>query len=150
MMHRIANVKKMKKISLRHQIIQTYYKKNSMSEIPTSYNEVINHPDKDLWLQAMQEEMSSIKQNNTWKLTDLPFDRKPIGCKWLFTSKSNEQGMIERYKARLVAQGFSQKFGIDYNQVFAPVAKQATLRIFLNIASQSNFHTRHLDIKTAF
>lgn len=123
---------------------------NSLSETPTSYNEVITHPNKEKWLEAMIDELNSINKNNVWTLTTLPTDRKAIGCKWLFTMKYNQTNQTYRYKARLVAQGFSQKFGVDYNQVFAPVAKQCTLRILLSIASHENLHTRHLDVKTAF
>lgn len=123
---------------------------NSLSEIPTNYNEAINHANKEYWIGAMLEELSSIDKNKTWILCDLPKERKAIGCRWLFNMKNNEKGEPVRFKARLVAQGFSRKFGVDYNQTFAPVAKHSTLRILLSIASQNNYHTKHLDIKTAF
>lgn len=119
---------------------------NSLTEIPTSYNEAITHPLKEYWIKAMVQEISSIHQNNTWVLADLPDNRKAIGCKWIFTIKNNEKGVPVRFKARLVAQDYSQKFGLDYNQVFAPVAKQSTLRILLSITSKASYHTRHLDI----
>lgn len=123
---------------------------NSLIEIPTTYNEAINHPNKDKWIDAMNQEISSINKNETWEICNLPKDRKAIGCKWLFTMKNNEKGEPIRFKARLVAQGFSQKFGTDYNQTFAPVAKQSTFRLLLSIASKENYIAKHLDIKTAF
>lgn len=130
--------------------IHTIESINSIAQIPSSYNEAMNHPKKEQWLDAMSQEIQSINNNNTWTLCDLPEDRKPVGCKWLFTMKNNAKGEPVRFKARLVAQGFSQKFGVDYNQIFAPVAKQSTFRILLSIASQKKYNTRHLDIKTAF
>lgn len=123
---------------------------NSITDIPTTYEEGINHPNKNQWLDAMHQELLSLNKHQTWKLCDLPKDRKPLACKWLFNLKNNDRGEPVRFKARLVAQGFSQKFGLDYNQTFAPVAKQSTLRLILSIASQANYNAIHLDVKTAF
>lgn len=80
----------------------------------------------------MQEEFEAIQNNKTVKL---PEDRKSIGCKWVFKLKTDSGGKIQRYKARLVAKGFSQKFGEDYDEIFAPVVKQTSLRILLTLAS---------------
>lgn len=106
--------------------------------------------DKDKWIYAMKDEIKSLKENGTWELCELPADRKAIGCKWLFKIKTDENGNIDRYKARLVAQGFSQKFGTDYDQVFAPVVKQTTFRLLLSIASTKNLIVKHLDVNTAY
>lgn len=102
------------------------------------------------WVEAMKEEISSLQKCGTWSLVDLPPNRKPIGCKWVFKKKVDVKGMVSRYKARLVAQGFSQKYGEDYDQVFAPVVKYSTLRVLLSIAGKEKFLVRHLDAKTAF
>lgn len=72
-------------------------------------------PEKDHWIKAMQKEMDSLEENDVWELVKLPEGRKSVGSKWVFKTKMNADGRIERYKARLVAQGFSQKFGSDYD-----------------------------------
>lgn len=101
--------------------LQDYYLYNAkeMKREPTSYADAISRPDGNLWYKAMLEELSSITKNDTWELTDLPEGRKAIGSKWVYKLKSDKDENIEQYKARLVAQGFSQKFGIDYDEIFA-------------------------------
>ena len=79
----------------------------------------------------MTEELKALEANHTWDITQLPPLKRPIGCKWVFTVKYLSDGRIERYKARLVAQGFSQIHGIDYGETFAPVAKMNTVRILI-------------------
>lgn len=86
---------------------------------PRSYNEAFNSNEKHEWLSAMKDELKSIEENDTWTLTDLPQGRKSIGSKWVFKKKIDDKGIVVRYKARLVAQGFTQKYGIDYDEVFA-------------------------------
>lgn len=98
----------------------------------------------------MKSEYNSLINNKTWILCDLPNERKPIGCKWLFKIKTNQNGEIERFKARLVAKGYSQKFGIDYDEIFAPVVRQSTFRILLSIATKFNLKVKQYDIETAF
>lgn len=87
----------------------------------------------------MEEEIRSINKNNTWTLTELSKDKKAIGCKWIFERKKNSVTGLTKYKAKLVAQGFSQKYGTDYNEVFAPVVRATTLRLLLTIASLRKF-----------
>lgn len=125
---------------------------NMTTEIkePKSYNEAISSQKRDEWIRAMKEEMTSLNKNGTWELTNLPGDRKAIGCKWVYKVKTNADGGIQRYKARLVAQGFSQKFGTDYNDIFAPVVRQATFRTLLAVAAKEKLLVEHLDAKTAF
>eukprot|EP00253_Pinus_taeda_P005271 PITA_05271 len=77
----------------------------------------------EVWVQAMQEEMDSIHKNDTWELTELPHDRKNIGTKWVYKTKFNSDESVERQKARFVAKGFTQKYGIDYEETFAPVER---------------------------
>ena len=90
------------------------------------------------------------KDNIEVALVDLPEGRRAIGSKWVFKIKTNALGEIQQYKARLVAQGFSQKFGTEYDQVFAPVVLQSTFRIMLTIAAKQRMRVIHLDAKTAF
>ena len=83
-------------------------------------------------------------------LTELPEGMKAIGCKWVFTLKRDAEGEIQRYKARLVAQGFSQKYGVDFDETFAPVVKHTTVRTLLSVAACKGMQVKHLDVKTAF
>lgn len=117
---------------------------------PKTLSEAVNGEFKSQWKQAIDDEMKSLKLNGTWELCELPMDRKAIGCKWTFKAKTDASGNVVRFKARLVAQGFLQKFGTDYDQVFAPVAKQTTFRTLLAIAAKENLIVRHIDAKTAF
>lgn len=117
---------------------------------PKTLEEALNSELKSYWKQAIEDEMLSLKKNRTWELCELPKDRKAIGCKWTFKAKTDSNGNVARFKARLVAQGFSQKFGTDYDQVFAPVAKQTTFRTLLVIASKENLIVQHIDAKAAF
>ncbi|KAJ4788299.1 polyprotein [Rhynchospora pubera] len=102
------------------------------------------------WQQAMNEEMNAIVKNETWELATLPKDHKPIGVKWVYKKKLNAQGEVERYKARLVAKGYKQKAGIDYEEVFAPVARMETIRLLISLAAQNKWNIYQMDVKSAF
>ncbi len=93
------------------------------SEESQIMEEALNGEDAKKWEMAMQEEFDSLIVNNTWSLVPLPKGRKPISCKWVFKIKRGVNGEVEHYKARLVARGFTQTFGVDYNETFAPVTK---------------------------
>lgn len=114
---------------------------------PKTLSEALSSKNKVQWIQAMKEEMESLKKNETWKLSKLPDDRTAIGCKWVYKVKGDAKGNTVRFKARLVAQGFTQKYGTDYDHVFAPVARQARFRTLLAIASKEKYIVRHLDFK---
>jgi hypothetical protein len=98
----------------------------------------------------MREELEALRKNQTWELTNLPNGKKAVGCKWVFTIKQNPEGKIERYKARLVARGYSQTYGIDYDETFAPVAKMNTERILISCAANFGWPLHQLDVKNAF
>ena len=98
----------------------------------------------------MQEEINSIEKNKTWELVDLPEGYKPIGVKWVYKTKFNTDCKVEKYKARLVAKGYKEKAGIDYDEVFAPVARQETIRLVLSLAAQNSWSVFQLDVKSAF
>jgi hypothetical protein len=99
------------------------------------------------WVQAMNQEIDSIEKNKTWDLIDLPRHKKSIGVKWVYKTKLNEKGQIEKHKARLVAKGFSQQPGIDYGETFSPVARLNTVRTLLAIASQHKWQVYQMDVK---
>jgi hypothetical protein len=114
---------------------------------PTSYVEAAAHQE---WKDAMDKEMQSIERNNTWELVKLPVGKKPIGLKWVFKLKRNSNGEVVKYKARLVAKGYVQKYGIDFEEVFAPVARLDTVRVLLAFAANNGWKVHHLDVKYAF
>lgn len=117
---------------------------------PSSYQEAMHSAESAQWSAACEEEMASLEANNTWTYTQLPPDKRAINVKWVFKIKTNAEGEPERYKARLVAQGFRQQEGVDYTEVFAPVSKHATLRTLLSTVAANDLELHQLDIKTAF
>ena len=94
--------------------------------------------DKEEWVTKMNEEYNSIMRNKTWKLVELPKDKAPIGCKWLFKFKLKDDGSIDKFKTRLVAKGYSQQEGIDFEETNALVAKLNTIRLLLALATKHN------------
>ncbi|GKE50644.1 putative ribonuclease H-like domain-containing protein, partial [Tanacetum coccineum] len=102
------------------------------------------------WVDAMQEELLQFKIQKVWILVDLPYGKRAIGTKWVYRNKKDERGVVVRNKARLVAQGYRQEEGIDYDEVFAPVAKIKAIRIFLAFASYMGFIVYQMDVKSAF
>ena len=102
------------------------------------------------WRKAMDNEINSIEKNNTWTLSELPKGVKKIGVKWVFKTMRDENGKIIKHKARLVAKGYPQKQGIDYSEVFAPVARLDTVRMVIATATQKGWKIFQLDVKSAF
>ncbi|GKA36542.1 putative ribonuclease H-like domain-containing protein [Tanacetum coccineum] len=102
------------------------------------------------WVDAMQEELLQFKIQKVWILVNLPYGKKAIGTKWVYRNKKDERGVVVRNKARLVAQGHRQEEGIDYDEVFAPVARIEAIRIFLAFASYMGFIVYQMDVKSAF
>lgn len=107
-------------------------------------------PREKLWHAAAEEENESLNNHQVWKLTDFPPGRKAITYKWIFKGKTDSEGNVHTYKARLVARGFSQRYGEDYDETFAPVVRHETIRVLLVIAAQRRLHVRHLDVKSAY
>ncbi|GJT02382.1 putative ribonuclease H-like domain-containing protein [Tanacetum coccineum] len=102
------------------------------------------------WIEAMQEELLQFKLQEVWTLVDLPNGKRAIGTKWVFRNKKDERGIVIKNKARLVAQGYTQEEGIDYDEVFAPVARIEAIRLFLAYASFKDFMVYQMDVKSAF
>ena len=98
----------------------------------------------------MNEEIKSMKDNDVWNLVPLPKGEKPIGCKWIFKTKRDSKGNVERYKARLVANGFTQKEGIDYKETFSPVSSKDSFRIIMALVAHFDLELHQMDVKTAF
>ncbi|GJZ61360.1 zinc finger, CCHC-type containing protein [Tanacetum coccineum] len=116
-------------------------------EEPRNYKEASTYKK---WIEAMEIELDSINKNNTWTLTTLPTNQKVIGLKWVFKTKRDAKGNIIKYKARLVAKGYIQEQGIDFDEVFAPVARIETVRLILALAAYHGWQVHHLDVKSAF
>jgi len=98
----------------------------------------------------MDREMQSHYENGTWDLENLPLGRKAIPCKWVFKVKTNPDGSIEKFKARLVIKGYSQRMGEDYDETFSPVANLASIRAVLSVAAKQNMTLTQFDVATAF
>jgi hypothetical protein len=106
---------------------------------PRTVREAVDSEDGNLWKRAMEEEMASLDKNEAWDLVEFPTGRKPIGSKWVFKKKLNAEGKVEKYKARLVAKGYSQVEGIDFGEIFSPVAKLTSIRLMLSVAAAFDF-----------
>ena len=117
---------------------------------PASLAEAKRRPDWLRWKDAMDEEMKALEAYKTWELDDLPPGANVVGCRWVYALKKDAAGHIIRYKARLVAQGFSQIPGIDYFDTYAPVAKMASIRTFLALSAALDYEIHQIDIKNAY
>lgn len=117
---------------------------------PKNYKEAMESQEASLWTMAIEDEYKSLISNQTWVLVKRPIERNVIGCKWVFKVKPGYSGVSERYKARLVAKGFSQNYGTDYSETFAPVLKHDSLRTILAITAYRDLEITLLDVKTAF
>lgn len=116
-----------------------------------SYREAMEGPDSDKWTEASDEKMTSLKKNGSWVLVDRDKNQRPMGCRWLYKKKegvTKEEG--PRFKARLVAKGYSQKEGIDYQEIFSPVVKMVSIRIILSAVVHFDMELQQMDVKTAF
>ncbi|KAJ9562193.1 hypothetical protein OSB04_007353 [Centaurea solstitialis] len=120
---------------------------SDISPIPRSTTQAMCDPH---WRAAMDAEMAAIISNYTWDLVPKPSDANIVGNRWLFRHKFDNNGRLERYKARLVAQGFSQQPGLDFDDTFSPVVKPATIRTVLSISISRNWPIHQLDVKNAF
>jgi hypothetical protein len=124
---------------------------HDVSIAPSSLHEALQRPDATEWVEAIRREIDSLTHANTFAEVDqVPAPFNPIGSKFVFSIKRDVNGKVLRYKARLVAQGFSQREGIDYTNTFAPVVRLTSIRITLAIATNLNLEIDHLDVETAF
>ncbi|GJX36181.1 zinc finger, CCHC-type containing protein [Tanacetum coccineum] len=134
----------------RDQVGSQYSYCYSIEEDPRTYDEAMQSRDATFWKEAIDDEIGSIMENNTWVLSDLPPRCKTLGCKWIFKRKMKVDGTIDKFKARLVIQGFRQKEGIDYFDTYAPVARITTIRLLLALAVVHNLVIHQMDVKTTF
>jgi len=126
-----------------------YYAMMILDE-PNTYDQAMKSPDKDKWKNAMNEEIRSLMENKTWILDENKDGKKPISCRWVYKIKRQPDGSVERYKARLVARGYSRRYGTDYHETFAQVVRFESVRIVLSLAAFYKMKIRQFDVKTAF
>jgi hypothetical protein len=109
--------------------------------------EAVDSEDGNLWKRAMEEEMASLDKNEAWDLVELPTRRNLVGSKWVFKKKLNAKGKVEKYKAQLVAKGYSQVEGIDFGEIFSPVTKLTSIR---SVVVAFDFEVEQMDVKATF
>lgn len=144
--HMITRSKLKNDPSLKSQMVTFAATRSDISE-PKTYRTALKIPH---WLKAMQEEIKALIQNRTWDLVPRPPTTNIVGSKWVFKTKLKEDGTIDRYKARLVARGFSQIPGLDFGETFSPVIKHTTIRMIFSVAVTLGWKMRQLDVKNAF
>ena len=121
------------------------------SDEPNSYQEIFFRKDKDEWITAINNELNNMKKMNVYTpIKKLPKGVNVISTRWVFKNKHDANGRVYKKKARLVARGFTQQYGIDYKETFAPTLKQDTIRIITSIAAKNNYNIHQLDIKAAY
>lgn len=117
---------------------------------PESYTQAMSRDDREKWQEAMLDEINALKRNEVWTLVDRPVDENIVDNKWVLRIKRKPNGDIDRYRARLVARGFSQIEGIDYNETYAPVVNASIVRLLMAYAAKEGLEISQFDVKTAF
>jgi hypothetical protein len=117
---------------------------------PTSFEEAMRSAHSSKWLEPMEDEMRSMSTNRVWDLEKIPKEAKTVDCKWVYKTKCNSKGNIERFNARLVAKGFTQREGIDYTETFSPVSCKDSLRIIMALVVHYDLELHQMNAKTAF
>ncbi|KAL0556644.1 hypothetical protein IC582_005158 [Cucumis melo] len=114
---------------------------------PVSFDEAIQD---EKWKIAMDQEIDAIRRNETWELMELPTNKQALGVNWVYRTKLKSDGNVEKYKARLVVKGYKQEYGVDYEEIFAPVTRIETIRLILSLAAQNGWKVYQMDVKSAF
>jgi hypothetical protein len=115
-----------------------------------SFEEAMRSPHSSKWLEAMEDEMRSMSTNKVWKLEEIPKGVKIVGCKWLYKIKCDSHRNIDRFKARLIAKGFTQREGTYYNETISPISSMDSFRIIVAIVADYNLKLHQMDIKMSF
>ena len=117
---------------------------------PLTYTQAINCDEANKWQEAMQEEIQALNKNKTWVLVPPPYGATILKNRWVFKLKNGADGISTKHKARLVVKGYQQKAGLDYGEIFSPVARYDSIRTIIAIAAQYNLCLKQFDVKTAF
>jgi hypothetical protein len=139
----------------RKSAIPDYYEVYNSEEVqmeddPTSFEEAMRSEHSSKWLEAVEDELRSMRTNQVWDLEEIPKGAKTVGCKWVYKIKYDSQGNIDKFKARLVAKGYTQREGIDYNETFSPVSCKYSFRIVMALVAYYDLELHQMDVKTAF
>ena len=121
----------------------------SIRDLPQSYTEAVHSPDSQNWRNAMDEEMHSLKENDTFTLTPLPEGKQTVGGRWVYAVKESADGTLT-HKARYVAKGYSQTKDIDYFETYAPTTQMTSVRVLMQLAAKLDLTVHQLDVKTAY
>jgi hypothetical protein len=117
---------------------------------PTTFKGAVASPDRDKWISAIKEKLESLRHHRTYKLTDLPSGRRAVESKWVFKIKRDSEGKPIRYKARLVAQGFTQRKELDFQETFAPVARMTSQRMIIATAAAKGLELFQIDVANTY
>lgn len=119
-------------------------------DVPLNVCEALNGPYRSQWLQAMQSEIDGLKSQKVWDVVEMPVDKNVVDCKWVLRVKRNSDGSIQKFKARLVARGFSQVPGADFNETYCPVVKRRSVRLLIAICIENGWTLEFLDVEGAY
>ena len=122
----------------------------AMEDDPINFRQALESSKSQEWIDDMNEEIKSMKDNDVWDLVPLPEGVKLIGCKWIFKTKRDSKGDVERYKVRFIAKGYTQKEGIDYKETFSPVSSKDSFRTIMALVAHFDLELHQIDVKTAF
>jgi hypothetical protein len=117
---------------------------------PSSFKEAMKSRHSSEWFDAMKDEMKSMSTNDVWDLVEIPKGAKTVGCKWVYKTKQDSKGNIERFKARLVAKDFTQREVIDYTKTFSPVSSIDSFRIIMALVAHYDLELHQMDVNTTF
>jgi integrase len=117
---------------------------------PQSIKEVYGRPDRSQWEEAMKEEIEKLQKRDTWKVVPRPKNANIVGSKWVYRLKKDANGNVTSHRARLVAQGFTQIHGIDFDDTFAPIARMTSIRTVLALAARYDWEIHQVDVKSAY
>jgi hypothetical protein len=122
----------------------------AIDDEPKLVGEVVNSTTRKIWKDTMMKEIESLHKNEMWDLVKLPSGRKHVGSKWVFKKNMNATGQVEKFKARLVVKGYSQVEGVDFGEIFSPVAKLTSIRVLMSLAATFDLEIEQMDVKTTF
>jgi Reverse transcriptase (RNA-dependent DNA polymerase) len=121
-----------------------------MEDDPLTLRQTLESVNSHKWIKTMDEEIKSMYDNKVWDIVPLLEGVKPIGCKWIFKTKNDSQGNVEKYKTRLVAKEFTQKEGIDFTKTFSSVSTKVSFRIIMALVTHFDLELYQMDVKTVF
>lgn len=125
-------------------------KTNGQQEVPQSYSEAANSPDKTSWMEGVRRDLDAHQRNRTWTVVDKPSDVKPITCRWVFNAKRNDKNQVQEFKARLVARGSCQVEGINFEDSYAPVTRAESVRALIALDAHKDWKILQFDVSNAF